>query len=125
MPEMDESLTLTTKGGTSAPARVRRALTSFDSAFGEKKDDVHVVVTELVTNAVVHAGVDRESFFQFALWTSPKRITGALLYRGAPFAAKPRPETHHFGLHLVDALSDDWGVERGDDKNRVWFEISQ
>jgi hypothetical protein len=122
---MDESLTLTTKGGNSAPARVRRALTGFDSAFGEKADDVHVVVTELVTNAVVHAGVDRESFFQFALWTSPKRIAGALLYQGESFAATPRPEAQHFGLHLVDTLSDDWGVERGDDKNRVWFEISQ
>jgi two-component sensor histidine kinase len=86
---------------------------------------VHVVVTELVTNAVVHAGLDRESFFQFALWISPKRISGALLYPGDPFAAEPQPETQQFGLHLVDTLSDDWGVERGDNKNRVWFEISQ
>jgi two-component sensor histidine kinase len=122
---MNESLTLTTKGGTSAPARVRSALRGFDGAFGEKTDDVYVVVTELVANAVVHAGLDRESIFQFALWTSPKGITGALLYSGEPFAAEPQPETQRFGLHLVDTLSDDWGVERGDNKNRVWFQISQ
>jgi hypothetical protein len=122
---MHESLTLTTKGGRSAPARVRRALTAFNGGLGEKADDVNLVVTELVTNAVVHAGVDRENFFQFTLWTSPKRIEGALLYPGEPFAAEPQPETQRFGLHLVDTLSDDWGVERGDNKNRVWFEISQ
>jgi hypothetical protein len=73
----------------------------------------------------VHAGVNRESFFQFALWTSPERITGALVYVGEPFAAEPQPETQRFGLHLVDTLSDNWGVERADNKNRVWFEISQ
>jgi hypothetical protein len=123
--EMHESLTLTTKGGNSAPARVRRALTAFSGGFGEKADDVHLVVTELVTNAVVHAGLDSESLFQFALWTSPNRITGALLYSGEPFAAEPQPGNQQFGLYLVDTMSDDWGVERGDDKNRVWFEISQ
>jgi two-component sensor histidine kinase len=123
--EMHESLTLTTKGGNSAPARVRRVLTAFNGGFGEKAGDVHLVVTEIVTNAVVHAGLDRESFFQFALWTSEKRITGALLYPGESFTAEPHPESQQFGLHLVDTLSDDWGVERGDNKNRVWFEISQ
>ena len=122
---MHESLTLTTKGGNSAPARVRRALTAFNGGLGEKADDVAVVVSELVTNAVVHAGMDHESFLQFSLWTSQERITGALLYPDEPFAARPQPESQRFGLHLIDTLSDDWGVERADDKNRVWFEINR
>jgi two-component sensor histidine kinase len=122
---MQESLSLTTKGGKTAPGRVRRALRGFNGGLDDKADDVYLVVTELVTNAVVHAGVDHESFLQFALWTSPDRITGALLYPGEPFAARPHPESKRFGLHLVESLSDDWGVERADDKNRVWFEISQ
>src|SRR5438309_8824690 len=121
---MHESLSLTTKGGTSAPTRVRTALMAFNGGLGEKADDVHLVVSELVTNAVVHALVDHEGFLQFALWTSPKGISGALLYPGEPFAAEPQPESQRFGLHLVDSLSDDWGVERADDKNRVWFEMS-
>jgi anti-sigma regulatory factor (Ser/Thr protein kinase) len=104
---------------------VRRALTAFNGGLGEKADDVHLVATELVTNAVVHAGLDRESVFEFALCASPNRITGAVVYPGEPFAAQPQPENQRFGLHLVDTLSDDWGVERVGDKNRVWFEIRQ
>ena len=119
---MHESLSITTKGGHGAPAKVR-ALAAFNGGLGERADDVCLVVSELVTNAVVHAGVDDESFLQFALWAFPERITGALLYWGESFAAEPQAETQHFGLHLVDSLSDDWGVERADDKNRVWFEI--
>jgi anti-sigma regulatory factor (Ser/Thr protein kinase) len=122
---MHESLSITTKGGNDAPARVRRALMAFSDDFGEKTDDVRLIVTELVTNAVVHSGLDCESLFQFALWTSPDRISCALLYQGDPFAAEPQPGNQRFGLHLVDTLSDDWGVERGDNKNRVWFEINQ
>jgi anti-sigma regulatory factor (Ser/Thr protein kinase) len=120
---MHESLALTTKGGTGAPGRVRRALLAFDGDLCEKADQVSLVVSELVTNAVVHAGVDHESFLQFAIWTSPEGITGALLYPGEPFAGEPQPQSQHFGLHLVDSLSEDWGVERADDKNRVWFKI--
>ena len=122
---VQESLTLTTAGGKSAPGRVRRALTALDGGLGEKAADVSLLVTELVTNAVVHAGLDHESLLEFALWASPKRITAALEYPGESFSAKPQPETQHFGLYLVDSLSDDWGVERTDDKNRVWFEISR
>ena len=48
-----------------------------------------------------------------------------LEYPGQPFMPRPRPDGLHFGLHLVDCLSDRWGVERSNDKNRVWFEISR
>jgi anti-sigma regulatory factor (Ser/Thr protein kinase) len=122
---IDESLLLTMKGGMEAPARVRAALAALNGELGEQCDDVRLLVSEVVTNAVVHAGVDHESFLKFGLSAASDRIRAVLEYPGEPFTPTPQPEEQHFGLYLVDRLSDSWGVERDDDKNRVWFEISR
>jgi anti-sigma regulatory factor (Ser/Thr protein kinase) len=39
-----------------APARIRAAVTALNDGLGEKSEDVRLLATELVTNAVVHAG---------------------------------------------------------------------
>jgi anti-sigma regulatory factor (Ser/Thr protein kinase) len=122
---MHESLSLTTTGGTEAAARVRAALVALNGGLGERREDVRLLVSEIVTNAVVHAGVDHERLLQFTLSAAPDKITAELEYPGEPFVPRPRPEERHFGLYLVDKLADDWGVERRADKNRVWFEISR
>jgi anti-sigma regulatory factor (Ser/Thr protein kinase) len=121
---MHESLTLTTKGGKDAPARVRTALKALNGGLGDKRADVGLLVTELVANAVVYAGIDHDSFLQVGVSTSADTIKGVLEYPGEPFTAGAEPEGH-FGLYLVESLSDSWGFERDDDKNRVWFEISR
>jgi anti-sigma regulatory factor (Ser/Thr protein kinase) len=122
---MDESLSLTMKGGMEAPARARAAVSALNGGLGEKREDVHLLVSEVVTNAVVHAGVDDERFLKFGLSAAPDTIKAVLEYPGEPFTPRPQPEHRRFGLHLVDRLSDSWGVERDDDKNRVWFEINR
>lgn len=122
---MHESLTLTTIGGKDAPARVRTALKAINGGLGEKKNDVGLLVTELVANAVVHAGIDHESFLEVGVSAASDTIKGVLVYPGEPFTAGAEPEEGHFGLFLVESLADTWGFERDDDKNRVWFEISR
>ena len=122
---MQEELVLTTKGGREAAARIRAALSALNGGLGEKRDDVRLLATELVTNAVLHDGVDHESLLHFELRAATDRIRAVLEYPGEPFMPRPRPDELHFGLHLVDCLSDRWGVERSNDKNRVWFEISR
>ena len=122
---MQEALVLTTKGGKEAPARVRAALTALNGGLGERRDDVRLLASELVSNAVLHAGVDHESLLRFELRAASDGIRAVVEYPGEPFMGKPRSEELRFGLHLVDRLSDSWGVERSDDKNRVWFEISR
>ena len=44
---------------------------------------------------------------------------------GAPVVDLVRDETTKVGHLGPDILSDDWGVERADDKKRVWFEINR
>jgi anti-sigma regulatory factor (Ser/Thr protein kinase) len=122
---MYESLSLTTKGGNDAAIRVRSALRALNGGLGEKSDDVRLLTTELVTNAVVHAGVDCTSYLQFELSAPQGRISAALEYPGEPFTAGAEPEEGHYGLYLVELLSDAWGFERTGDRNRVWFEISR
>jgi anti-sigma regulatory factor (Ser/Thr protein kinase) len=122
---MQESLMITTKGGKEAPARVRAAVKALNGELGKRRHDVRLLVTELVTNAVVHSALDRGRFLRFALSAAPDRITGALEYPGEPFTAGPDLEGDHFGLHIVESLSDSWGFERTGDKNRVWFEMSR
>jgi anti-sigma regulatory factor (Ser/Thr protein kinase) len=125
MPAMYESLAITTKGGKEAPARVRAALTGLNGELGEKSEDVRLLVSELVTNAVVHSDLDHRRFLRIEVSVPPERITGALEYPGEPFTAGPDAEGDRLGLHLVESLSDSWGFERAGDKNRVWFEISR
>jgi anti-sigma regulatory factor (Ser/Thr protein kinase) len=122
---MHESLMLTTTGGKNAPVRVRAALEALNGGLDENNDDVRLLVSEIVTNAVVHAGVGHESFLRFGLAAGSDRIRAVLEYPGEPFTPRPKPEEQHFGLHLVESLSDSWGVERDADKNRVWFEITR
>ena len=93
--------------------------------LGGKSADVRLLVSELVANAVVHAGVGDESFLRFVLSAASDRVKCILEYPGEPFDAVPQLHQRHFGLYLVDSLSDSWGVARDGDKSVVWFEIGQ
>lgn len=82
-----------------------------------------LLVSELVTNAVVHAHTD--------LLLTLQRLDGALRVQVAdrlPLAV-PRPivangdDENGRGLMLVAALSARWGTERDQLGKRVWFEI--
>ena len=51
-----ECVNLTISGGREAPARVRAALVALNGSLRGIREDVRLLVTELVTNAVVHGG---------------------------------------------------------------------
>jgi anti-sigma regulatory factor (Ser/Thr protein kinase) len=78
----------------------------------ERRQDLEVVLSELVSNAVVH-GAGSEVSVSFALSTRTLRIEVA--DDGTePFdssAARPRPGEGGWGLKVVDAFTDRWGIE--------------
>ncbi|QWZ09718.1 PAS domain S-box protein [Nocardioides panacis] len=85
-------------------------------------DDVTSVVSELVTNAVVHAGTPVDVGVAAA----------AGVVRGEIVDGSPRaPRTRGYddtagtgrGLRLVAALTSDWGVELRPEGKTVWFEL--
>jgi anti-sigma regulatory factor (Ser/Thr protein kinase) len=91
--------------------------------FGEVVDDVELLVSELVTNAVLHAR-------SRARLTIEERGSRLRVSVADESATEPRlrdygPESvTGRGILLVDRLSEQWGVEHDDgDGKRVWFEV--
>jgi anti-sigma regulatory factor (Ser/Thr protein kinase) len=83
-------------------------------------DDVTLVVSELATNAVRHASVD----FVVAAERKNGRLRVAVTDGGggSPHVRHPSSdEPSGRGLQIVEALSDDWGIDRGRRGTTVWF----
>ena len=87
--------------------------------------DAKLLVSELITNSVKygHGGpVTLE-----VLSDGPDHLHVEVIDQGEGFVpvARDRPATEvgGWGLHMVETLSDRWGVHEG--STHVWFEISR
>lgn len=125
----------TPQAPSSARTLVRAALADWaafglpgaDRLTGRLADDALVVVSELVTNAVVHAGTDVE------LSCRLEPGGGALVVEvadhhpsRAPRDTEPSYEApeHGRGLRLVAALSESWGVTYRRGAKTVWARLT-
>jgi anti-sigma regulatory factor (Ser/Thr protein kinase) len=87
--------------------------------------NLRLLVTELVGNSVRHAGLtagDRITV-DFDVDHSRVRVVVSDPGPGVTELEPVRPGTSGYGLFLVDALADRWGVEAGSPQSSVWFEI--
>ncbi len=86
-------------------------------------DDTLLVVTELVNNAVTHA----RSECHLRLSVNATAVRVEVIDRSAETPEPLAPSNtrdHGRGLHLVDAVTAAWGVERVDDTSKmVWAEL--
>lgn len=113
-----------------APGRARRTLRSISPEIPEQSDLVELLVTEIVTNAVLHAGITEEEPVSLALRVTPNLVRVEVTDSGPGFDRKdvhapPLLATGQRGLLLLDELSDRWGVERNNGTNVVWFELDR
>ena len=79
--------------------------------------DLHIIVSELVTNSVRHAGLLPSSSVGIDLVVEPGAVRGRISDPGVGFdpAAVPEPlpgQGGGWGLHIVQRMSRSWGVER-------------
>jgi len=93
----------------------------------EKLEDVRLVVSELVTNSVRHAGLSPDEQISLAVVISDGAVRGRVCDPGPGFEkpSEPRPRTDWsggWGLPILERISDRWGVERNGCAC-VWFEI--
>ena len=121
------NLTLTEESGAAAAAR--RGLVDGNGMLPPMiRDDVLLLVSELVTNAVRHAGAGPEHPLQVQLQHGPRWVVVAVTDEGPGFTGCPSPsegnEPGGWGLFLVDQIADRWGVERTTSGNCVWFKIA-
>jgi anti-sigma regulatory factor (Ser/Thr protein kinase) len=111
---------------TEAPTQARRALERFAPELDpEVRDDAKLLVSELITNSVKYGG---HGHLSLALEIeSPRRLRIEVVDQGDGFTPKPRAEGRvepgGWGLSIVDALADDWGVHAG--STHVWFTIAR
>lgn len=91
-------------------------------------ESVRLLVTELITNSVRHAGA---STVDLAVMVGRERVRVEVANAGVPFEPAPRDSPDEgeldsgWGLFLVDRLSDAWGVTDDAGCQRVWFEIKR
>ena len=109
-----------------APHAARQALVGLPVVPDERLDAVQLLVTELVTNSVVHAGLRPGEQIELSVKRSPGGLRVEVADSGPGFDPPPPPDDpfaeHGRGLALVDMISDRWGIARGT-LTSVWFEL--
>jgi anti-sigma regulatory factor (Ser/Thr protein kinase) len=93
-----------------------------DWSCGHLADDAALLVSELVTNSVVHAHSD----VALRLWRTGSGIRVEIADRDSRLVA-PRPVDPEAlggrGLYLVETLARAWGVHPAGAGKAVWFEL--
>jgi anti-sigma regulatory factor (Ser/Thr protein kinase) len=110
---------------TNAPRSARHFLARTLCGWGHAGlllDDAELVVTELATNAVVHA----RSPFSVLLRPEGAGVRVSVHDHShiRPLMREPGPlATSGYGLRLVNALAVNWGVQPSTDGKTVWAEL--
>jgi anti-sigma regulatory factor (Ser/Thr protein kinase) len=91
----------------------------------ETVDAAALMVSELVTNALIHASSDIELTIERT--SDHMRVDVSDAGSGTPKLQSPRSsDLHGRGLQIVRTLSDEWGIEANADQRgkSVWFTVS-
>jgi anti-sigma regulatory factor (Ser/Thr protein kinase) len=116
---------------TPTPRAVAEARTAVTRTFSHLPqgvlDDLRLLITELVSNGVLHSGITPRDALQVRVGVDGHHIRGEVIDSGHEKGrVEPRPHDPEkpggFGLNLVELLSDRWGVKQ-DGFTCVWFEM--
>jgi anti-sigma regulatory factor (Ser/Thr protein kinase) len=126
--DAEERFAFELPGTPEAALAARRTLVARNGALPRAaRDDVLLLMTELVTNAVRHADAAPARMVRVELRQRRGAVRVAVCDEGrgfAPEATCSRPdETGGWGLVLVDRIADRWAVTRTATGTCVWFEI--
>ena len=119
------------EGGTlpitlEASAQARRMLDELAGTLPRRVlDDLRMVTSELVANAVKYAGQSGTNEIEFRMTRLRTCIRVEVTDQGPGFYPQmppPSPGDSGWGLYLVDRLTTRWGVEY-DGGARVWAEV--
>ena len=114
-----------------APGIARRALRDLPArelGAGPHLETLTLLVSEVVTNAVVHPKASIGQSIGLTITMTRRRTRVEVSDRGAGFAVRPVPadplrEGGGLGLKLVDSATSRWGTATRDRRFTVWFEI--
>lgn len=128
-PEESPVLALDLETNREAPSVARAAI----AGFSEDRDlaettlaTLTLLVSEVVTNAVIHPEVQDRGDIQLRARIAGDVIRVEVTDAGEGFEPRPRDPTRSdrgYGLYLVEKQAERWGVECADGTT-VWFELS-
>jgi anti-sigma regulatory factor (Ser/Thr protein kinase) len=113
-----------------AASLARRALDGLTDEVPERRvRDAQLLVSELVTNAVRHAGLRPGDRIRVRVDLDDRAVHVEVHDPGSGFEPRPpQPDPTRmsgWGLYLVDELADRWGVDDGGGGTRIWFELER
>ena len=112
-----------------APSVARAALAGFcegRNVSGSVLSTLLLLVSETVTNAVVHADAEPSEPVGFAAWLHRAFVRVEVTDQGSGFTVQPRDPSRldgGYGLFLLDKLARRWGLSRARGTT-VWFEVA-
>lgn len=112
------------KHSADAPRQARHLAVETLRGWGDESliDDTALIVTELATNAVIHAG----TAFELILTRSASMVRVAVR-DGSPvipvLTSEKAVGAHGRGLKLISMLSDRWGSQESGEGKLVWAEL--
>jgi anti-sigma regulatory factor (Ser/Thr protein kinase) len=125
-PDTPRRLNFSLPASWTAPTKARRALSQLQLPL-PLAFDAQLLVSELVSNSVRHAGLGRDDLIRVTADWSGDRLMVHVRDGGRPRGASPvagsiRPAPgaeSGWGLYLVDRLGSRWGTTGGG----YWFEL--
>jgi anti-anti-sigma factor len=130
-------------GGATLPVRVDIELPSHPDSVGRARsallqvsdhvspdclEDLRLLVSELVTNAIRHSGASSDDVVRLLVEVDESRVRIEVHDPGRGFVPpEPEPDPARsggWGLYLVGELADRWGVEDAGGSH-VWFEVAR
>ncbi len=122
-----DTLTYSIPGGPGAASEARAVVTeALETRLDRRRlADVRLLVSELVTNSIVHGGAadDAETLTLHIAANAMLRVDVVDHGHGFEPEGLRREPAGGWGLMLVQGLADRWGVARAGE-TRVWFEMA-
>jgi anti-sigma regulatory factor (Ser/Thr protein kinase) len=107
-----------------AASEARRALAALDGRLDEVIDEAQLVVSELVTNSLLHDALGPRDTISLLLKVEDSYLRIEVGDRGG-FIKRPDdawpPQDTEFGLRIVDAVSESWQARDG--RVTAWLAI--
>ena len=94
-----------------------------DAGREDLAETAELLVSEIVTNALVHAGTPIDVAFSFVDGGLRIEVTDGSPHAPAPRSYGPNAGTGR-GLRLLEEMVDQWGVVPDDPGKTVWFQIA-
>lgn len=116
---MDRPVSIRVLARPESVAAARRAFAAIDGLPAHRDADLSLVISELVTNAIRHAGLRSEDEIEIVADFRGEGVRVTVRDGGKGFLRGTRSAEGGWGLEIVEQLSDDWGLEKG----AVWFEM--